>query len=161
MGKQINFYMSENVQVSFIEYLEQNQFVFLDNNSKIISRPASMDVFGMYLYKQSYGNIIMHQDNKEIMDSIKSPVIQFGKTVIKEEHKKVLRGRIWVSDQYNDEHGALIKKDVQFVKDYKMLTRWIKKNVPYQEIRKGDYFVKEYVNDELKALQEKGFALSL
>lgn len=161
MGKQINFYMSENVQTSFIEYLAQNQYEFLDNNSKIISEPTSMNVLGMYLYKQSYGNIIMRQDNKEIMDSLKSPVIQFGKTAIKEEYKKVLRGRIWISDQYNDDNGILIKKDGEFVKDYKTLTHWIKKNVPYQEIRKGEFWVKEYVNDEVKELQENGFSLSI
>ncbi len=161
MGKQINFYMSENIQMSFIKYLEQNQFVFLDNNSKIISQPASMDVFGIYLYKKNYGDIIMHQYNKEIMDSIKSPVIQFSKTVINEEQKRILRGRIWISYQYYDEQGELIKKDIEFIKDYKMLTRWIKKNIPYQEINKGDFLVKEYVSDELKVLQKNGFTLSL
>lgn len=38
-----------------------------------------------------------------------------------------------------------------------MLTRWIKKYVPYQEIKKGNYIIKEYVSDELKELQDKGF----
>lgn len=161
MGKQINFYMSEKVQVSFIEYLEQNQFVFLDDGSQIVDQPLSPNVFELYLYKQDYGDVIMRQDINEIMDSIKSPVIQFGKTTIKKEKKKVLRGRIWISDQYYDENGILIKKDEEFVKDYKRLVRWIKKNVPYQEIRKGEFIVKEYVNDELKELQENGFALTL
>ncbi len=69
--------------------------------------------------------------------------------------------KLWISDQYYDEGGILIKKDSVFVKDYKMLTRWIKKNIPYQEIKKGEFMVKEYVNDEMIELQDKGFCLSL
>lgn len=161
MGKQINFYMSEKVQASFIEHLEQNHFLFLDVNSQILKEPLSSNVFGLYLYKQNYGNVVMRQDMNDIIDSIKSPVIQFSKTNIKNEKKKVLRGRLWISDQYYDEKGILVKKDEAFVKDYKMLTRWIKKNVPYQEIRKEDFFVKEYISDEIKELQNNGFILSI
>ena len=59
MGKQINFYMSEKVQASFIEHLEQNHFLFLDVNSQILKEPLSPNVFGLYLYKQNYGNVVM------------------------------------------------------------------------------------------------------
>ena len=161
MGKQINFYMSKQVQTSFVEYLEQNQFVFLDYNAQRVEQPLSTNVYGLYLYKQTYGDVIMRQDLKQIIDIIKSPIIEFSKTTIKLEEKKVLQGRIWISDQYYDENGALIKKNEEFVKDYKILNRWIRKNVPYQEVRKGEFIVKEYVNDDLKELQEKGFVLTL
>ena len=72
-----------------------------------------------------------------------------------------MQGRIWISDRYFDENGALIKKDMSFVTDYQMLMRWVKKHVPYQEIKKGEYLIKEYVNDELKDLQEDGFKLTM
>ena len=161
MGKQISFYMSEKVQVSFIEYLEQNQFMFFDVNFQRVKQPLLPNVFGLYLYKQNYGNVIMRQDIIEIIDSIKSPVIQFSKTNINNEKKKVIQGRLWISDQYYDENGILVKKDSVFIKDYRLLTRWIKKNVPYQEIRKGEFGIKEYVNDEIKELQNRGFILSI
>lgn len=161
MGKQINFYMSEKVQTSFIEYLEQNQFVFLDYNAQAVAQPFLTNVYSLYLYKQNYGELFMRQDLEHITDIIKSPIIEFRKTTIKLEEKKVLRGRIWISDRYFDEKGALIKKDMSFVKDYQMLMRWVKKHVPYQEIKKGEYLIKEYVNDELKDLQEDGFKLTM
>lgn len=161
MGKQINFYMNENVQASFIEYLKQNEFVFLDYSAQIVEQPFSTNVYGLYLYKQNYGDVIMRQDLTQNMDIIKSPVIEFNKTTIKLEEKRVLQGRIWISDRYFDENGALIKKDASFVKDYQMLMRWVKKHVPYQEIKKGEYLIKEYVNDELKDLQEDGFKLTM
>ena len=54
MGKQINFYMSENIQTSFVEYLQQNQFIFLDYNAQIVEEPFSTNVYRLYLYKQNY-----------------------------------------------------------------------------------------------------------
>lgn len=161
MGKQINFYMSEVIQNRFIEYLCHNHFIFLDKNSAIIDEPKSNNILGGYLYKHDYGNIIMRQDINDYMDSIKSPVIQFGKTIIKEEKHRILRGRLWVEDKYYDEEGKLLIKERELLKDYQMLVRWVKKNVPYQKIALDEYFTKEYVNDELIELQGKGFALMI
>lgn len=161
MGRQINFYICENIQNSFIEYLQDNQFDFLDRNSDIVNQPSSMNVFSLYLYKSNYGELVMQQGNGASMDTIKSPVIQFCKTGIKKEQKKILRGRLWIATQYYDDEGNWVKKSELFVKDYQKLNRWIKKNVPYQEIRKGEYLVKEYINDELKKLQEEGYVLTI
>lgn len=161
MGKQINFYMSEHIQEEFIEYLKQNQFKFLNSSADIVNQLSSSSIFSAYLYKPDYGQIVMCQDNKARIDILKSPVIEFSKTIIKAEQKKILRGRLWISDQYYGEEGNLIKKEKVFVKDYQMLRRWIKKYIPYQEIKKGEYLVKEYINDELKELQDGGFALTI
>ena len=161
MGKQTNFYMSESVQTGFIEYLENNNFIILDYYANIVEQPISNNVYSFYLYKQNYGDIIMSQGLYGNIDSLNSPVIQFSKTIIKNETKKIRRGRIWISDKFINKNGELIKKDVTFLKDYQMLTRWIKKNVPYQEIKNGEYLIKEYVSDELKELQKKGYSLTL
>ena len=72
-----------------------------------------------------------------------------------------MRGRLWIADWYYDDEGNLVKKEGILVKDYQILIRWIKKHVPYQEIKKGEYLVSEYVNDELKKMQEKGFVLTI
>lgn len=37
---------------------------------------------------------------------------------------------------------------------FQKLSKWIKKNVPYQSIRKGEYVVKEYTNNELIELEK-------
>lgn len=161
MGKQINFFICESIQNSFIEYLQDNQFEFLDRNAGIVNQPSSMDVFRLYLYKSNYGELVMQPGNGTSMNILNSPVIQFSKTVIKTEQKRILRGRLWIATQYVDEEGNWVKKDEVFVKEYQKLNRWIKKHVPYQEIQKGEYLIKEYVNDELKELQEKGFILTI
>jgi len=165
MGKQINFYMSKDVEDEFIEYLKQNNFIFLITDfesNKIINTYGKTDNSSkLYLFKEVYGDITMQEGVLSRLNTIKSPVIEFRRTIIKEDKKKILRGRIWVSNQYYDDYGTIIKKNPQLIQDYNSLVRWIKKHVPYQEIKKDEYSVKEYVNDEMKQLGEEGFTLTI
>jgi len=163
MGKQINFYMSKDVEAEFIEYLKQNNFIFLHidfkNNKIIDTHGETNNSSALYLFKEVYGDIIMQEGVLSRLNTIKSPVIELRRTIIKEDKKMIHRGRIWVSNQYYDELGIIIKKNPQLIQDYNLLVRWIKKHVPYQEIKKEEHSVKEYVNDEMKQLGEKGFKL--
>lgn len=161
MGRQINFYMNKSIQKAFIDYLFQNNFLLFDKKATYIGKVISDNISSLYLYKYNYGNIIMRQDNTKSIDSLKSPVIQLNKTIIKENEKKILRGRLWLSHQYYDDEGMMIKKEESLLKDYQLLVRWVKKNVPYQKIRKGNCYVNEYVNDEIIDLQNEGFVLTL
>ncbi len=159
MGKQINFYMSEEIQQCFVEHLIQNQFQLVDRCFNTIEKPCSCDVYHMYLYKAIYGKIVM-QSNGNYIDTLKSPVIEFNKTSVKAEKHMVLRGRLWISDCYY-ENGILISQKPEFIKDYQALTRWIKKRVPRQKIKKGKYLVDEYACDELVEMQKEGFVLTI
>lgn len=161
MGKQINFYMSKSVQESFIEFLLKNQFAFLDKSASLVKQDNSDNIESVYLYKANYGNIIMREEGAVGIDVIKSPVIQFRKTIIKEEKKAILRGRLWMASQYYAEDGIVIKKNDLLLKDYQLLVRWIKKNIPFQKIEKGKHSVNEYISNELKNLQDEGFILTL
>lgn len=51
----------------------------------------------------------MSQNNKVNIDSLKSPIIQYIKTIIKEEQQTVLRGRLWIETKYYNEKGEVIK----------------------------------------------------
>lgn len=161
MGRQINFYMSNDVQERFIDFLNKNEFVFVDCNASMINDILDDSKRDIYLYKQDYGNIIMSQNNKSNIDSLKSPIIEYIKTIIKEEQQTVLRGRLWIETKFYNEKGEVINKEESVLKDYQMLVRWIKKNVPYQQIKKKDHYIKGYINDELKELQERGFRFTL
>lgn len=160
MGKQINFYMSKNVQAEFIKYLKEKHYLFLSTEAKTIYTPNSAEMYSIYLYKQEYGDVIFEQDYVKKIDVFESPIIQFKKTTIKEEQKQVLRGRIWIADQFYEENKLVKKKD-EFIRDYKDLVRWIKRNVPYQKVDEGGYIISEYINDEIKLLREKGFILTM
>ena len=153
--------MSENVQSSFIQYLQESEYVFFDNNQQVIQNLYDKSVYGAYLYKSCYGEICMRENDMEGMDIIDSPLIEFDKTLIKENEKRIVRGRIWIEDKFYNGSGDIVKKDKKFTDDYRSLVRWIKKNVPFQEIPKGEYLIKEYVNDELKEYLKKGYVFSI
>ena len=95
------------------------------------------------------------------IDQITSPVIEFTRTNIVHDKKVVRRGRIWIETKHYDSSGELVEKKEEFVKDYNRLARWIKKNVPFREIPKGDFIVKEYTNDELMELVKQGYRLTI
>jgi len=157
--------MSKDVEDEFIEYLKQNNFIFLITDfesNKIIDTHGKTDNSSkLYLFKEVYGDITMQEGVLSRLNTIKSPIIEFRRTIIKEDKKKILRGKIWVSNQYYDDYGTIIKKNPQLIQDYNSLVRWIKKHVPYQEIKKDEYSVKEYVNDKMKQLGEEGFILTI
>ena len=80
MGRQINFYMSNDVQERFINFLNKNEFVFVDCNASIINDILDDSIREIYLYKQDYGNIIMRRNDKVNIDSLNGPVIEYIKT---------------------------------------------------------------------------------
>lgn len=161
MGKQIEFYMSEKKQMEFVKYLFEDDFIFLDYYSEILNREVISDFVTVYLYKRNYGEIVMNHHAVKALELNVCPIIEFSKTSITEQKKIVHRGRLWMEDRYYASDKKLVKKDEQFIKDYQKLVRWIKKNVPYQQIKMGDYIVKEYINDEIIKLKEKGYILSI
>lgn len=157
MGRQIIFYMSKSIQTSFIDFLLERGFIFLDKNALLVNQAKSDNVTYVYLHKENYGNILMSKVAGIGIDALNGSIIQFRKTMIKEEEKTILQGRVWMEPQYYADDGTLMRKNELLLKDYQLLVRWIKKRVPFQKIKKGEYYVKGYVNDELKDLQEKGY----
>ena len=86
---------------------------------------------------------------------LNSPIIEFCKTRVKEN--RILRGRLWISDQYYKSNNGKTQQSKNYIMEYNMLAKWIKKNVPYQNIKKGEFFVKEYTNDELIQMEKTGY----
>lgn len=160
MGRQIEFYMSDKVQNDFIEFLKQNNYIFLDSQKNVINELCSKKVFYCYLYKTDYDCIKMKKIDNQIIDDTRSPVIHFQKTSVNSELKKVHSGRIWIATSFYDENGNTIMKPNGFIKDYEKLVRWIKKNVPCHSRKKGKYVYKEYISDEMLELEATGFFLT-
>lgn len=145
MGRQINFYMSENVQQNFIRMLYESDYIFLNGKGQVIEYVDEQKYCDYFLYMKKYGPISIKEEY--FLDSLKSPVIQFSKTIIREG--KIRRGRLWISNNQNTEG------EKELVKDFNRLNRWIRKNVPMKEITKGDYAVKEHTSEQLIELAEK------
>ena len=156
MGRQINFYMSENVQNQFIQYLINNDFLFLDGGGKKIESSGLCtydDYYYYYLYKIEFG-CLLTKCNGNLIDVLDSPIIEFSKTRIK--GNKMSRGRLWVSTYYYKDSGQT-EESKKYIVEYQKLVRWIKKNVPYQDIKQKENLIKEYANDELIQMEKDGY----
>ena len=160
MGKQINFYLDEQTQNQFIDELAANDFVALSAFAQAVSVKES-SVYSVYLYKPSYGELIFTRWKTPQIDALKSPVLQFRKSTIKADQRKICRGRLWVADKVVLEGGALLQKSEALLKDYQKMVRWIKKRVPYRKIPKDGLAVPAYASQVLDELLGSGFAYSL
>lgn len=155
MGKQINFYMEDSTQNCFLDFLRENQFTFLSYEGEKIDNIN--DYCDFYLYKKEFGDLIFKEYGKSL-DILNSPVIEVVKTRIKGQ--KVLRGRIWVSDLFYKNNIGNLEYCKKYIDMYQILNKWIKKNVPYQEVIKGGYAIKEYADDGFTNIEDKGFVFS-
>lgn len=162
MGRQINYYIDRKVENQFIKFVFENGFSILEEDLKneriniykdYLTFKTSQNKF--FLYKKSYGDIKDINNFKFKIDFIISPVIEFTRTVVIENEKKIVRGRLWYEPKYFLENGELYSKDQSILKDFSMLVRWLKKNVLYTEIIEGGYPIKEYITDEIKKLVEE------
>ncbi len=166
MGKQINFYIEKELEEKLIQQLFNEGFVIvaedLDNKELVTYdefQKVNPKVYIMYLYKKEFGKLIIDKECEFRLDCLRSPIIELTRTLIKNDKKIVTRGRLWVETKYYDENGEIILKDSILTKEYNSLVKWVKKNVPYQEVMKGEYVIKEYITDNMKSLAESGFKL--
>ena len=159
MGRQINFYMSESVQAEFMEFLKQNQFIYYDYYTNKVENPADKKLYAVYLYRENYGVFLRKKNDNRYIDDMDGPVIEFSRSIINAETKKITRGRLWMMDWYFDEAGNKVKKNELLTKDYEKLVRGVKKYVPYQEYIQKGYILKGYINDEVIELQKQGYIL--
>lgn len=160
MGKQVNFYMNPETQRKFVEYAKQNDMIFLNREGTAVHDADAETLHVFYLYIPCCGEVVASRYNSARIDPNRSPVIEFIKTSIIENQKKILRGRLWVSTQYYDDDGNLTKQNYKVIEVFQKLVRWIRKNVPCQQMEKGNHLVNELINDELIELLSRGFILS-
>lgn len=156
MGKQISFYLDEQMKSQLEEFLSANNFVQLSASASVIRVSEESDHI-VCLYKETYGTLLFTKWKTPQIDIIKSPVIRFKKPVIEQDKHKIICGRFWVADKYVSESGTLIQKNAQLIKDYQKLVRWIRKNVMRREIPTGNTMVMQYACQSLDKLLEYGF----
>lgn len=166
MGKQITFYVEKELEEKLIQQLFNEGFVIVAEdleNKELVTydelQKVNPKAYIMYLYKNNFGKLIIDKECEFRLDSLRSPVIELTRTLIKNDKKIIIRGRVWVETKYYDENGEVIIKDSILTKEYNSLVKWIKKNVPFQEVIKGEYVIKEYVTDHIKSLAESDFKL--
>lgn len=151
MGKQINFYMNEKIKHDFIDFLESEGYIFLPdgtfNTLYELEKNNIDNEYSVCLYKSSFGKINLTElksTRKFYIDKEHNPVIEYWIPHIKHSDKSIRSGRLWLTstDFYDLNADRTIIN-----KEYNKLLRWIKKNVPYQNV--NGYLLKSYICDDL------------
>jgi len=159
MGKQLGFLMDADTERSFADYvLEEGVIVHQPNNKnqifiKELPKPFSdIGWFSLLLYKPQFGMYTLNKAN--CIDPILSPVIEFCRTIILHEEKRIAFGRLWLEVNYY-QNDRLVEKDPALYEWYKSLTKWIRKNIPKQELAIGGRVRREHITHSVKQIIEK------
>ena len=167
MGKQINFLMDKDTEDKFLIYVKENGVAIFEGNNdspkiiELLPEPfTGRGWFKVYLFNNQ-GDLILNKlsTGREFIDSIKSPVIEFSRTIIRVGAKEVTRGRLWFETKFYNEDGELVSKDNNLDDWYKNLCKWIKKNAPKTEISINGTQYKEYITKSVVQLLENGYKI--
>lgn len=166
LGKQVNFYIEKELEEKFIQQVFNQGFIILAEDlesKKLVTfnelREVTPKTHILYLYKEEFGKIVTDEEFEYRLDYLRSPVIEFTRTLVKHEKKIITRGRLWVEPKYYDDSGIIVNKDLKVTKEFNSLVKWMKRHVELQDVIKGDYIVKEYITDNIKVVANNGFKL--
>ena len=136
MGRQFGFFMNEADTRAFISYVMQNSFVLQEGTTFspefITSTTQVKEDWNTLLFSKEEIDKLktehIHGTSCEFMiiNSIDSPVIEFARTNVLYDKKKIMEGRIWVELKYF-KNTQLEEKAEYLLPWYNQLVRWIKK----------------------------------
>lgn len=143
MGRQLVFFMSDQCQTLFYDYLRESGFEILELDGTIVESIPSKWLF--VVRRTSYSPYVL--SDREI-DRLNSAVVECSRTIIRNDRKRISRGRVWFNNNkltINPDELKNINADVD------LIFRWVKKHVPIYEIPKGGINVsrKELISEEL------------
>jgi hypothetical protein len=169
MGRQLLFYMDEETEKHFAEFVLQQggELLYRGNEARFrriscLPEPfAEPGWFEVFLWKTGLGTVkpIVLEDGREYIDPIEEPVIEFTRTAVSHDERVIRQGRLWVEMKFWNDEQELVEKPQELAKWYNALTRWVKKHVPRQEVLIGGYPYKEYISSSLMELVRDGYKL--
>lgn len=167
MGRQFGFFMNEADTRAFISYVMQDSFVLQEGTTfspEFITSTTQI--------KEDWNTLLFSKEEIDklktehihgiscdfmIINSIDSPVIEFARTNVLYDKKKIMEGRIWIELKYF-RNTQLEEKAEYLLPWYNQLVRWIKKNVHCEEMLQGGKRKKVYISKSLvKLMKEDGF----
>ncbi|MBO4214652.1 MAG: hypothetical protein J5717_13980 [Lachnospiraceae bacterium] len=144
--------MDKNTEKLFIGYLKEADYVVLDSRGNLVDL-CENDTFYVLITRKEYLPLLeMKADRLSASDNL---AIEYLRSNVLEEEKRVTRGRLWMSNCFENSRIEQYSKALN--SDYNALSRWIKKNIPNQNYSDGEMIVKGYISNNLLPYTEKGF----
>ena len=174
MGRQWHFAMDESDEKLFTQYLKENGYVVYWNDHDVmpkttncIPEPNLEKWSQVFIYHSAFGDMkFTRYDYDEKLKIEKyfvypyvAPVIEFDRTVVFPEKKRICAGRIWMQMKYWNENDEYVSKSENLEKGYKDIKKWITKNLPKMDDHDAKGKVeKSAVSKELiRLFREEGY----
>jgi len=169
MGKQFNFLMDIETESKFVEFIKScgGKILFEGTNinpeeiQQLPEQFSGKGWFSVYLYKSEFGELYYREleNGRKYIDSIKSPVIEFNRTIIRESQKEISQGRLWLEMKYWN-NNDVIEYKTQCIDDwYKELNKWIKKSVKKVEVLHNERKIGYYATPQMKQLMDNRYKI--
>ncbi len=153
MSRQINYYMGKKEETQFIQFVLGNNLIFINRNDGTKVNPLEDKGLFYCITKEAYLSLLTFRNNA--VDILHSLVIEYSKNNVIEDKSIVTRGRIYISDACRESKYLAYADD--FVKDYSLLSNWIKKNIPFQEYVNLGKIQKTYISDSMLAFSDRNY----
>ena len=117
--------------------------------------------FKVYLYQKRFGELHLEEldSGRKYINPHLSPVIEFSRTVIRNNPKEISRGRLWVENKYYNDREELINKSKNLDEWYSQLSEWIKMRMSKKLIVTPQKKYNEYTTRSLKEMVENGYRI--
>ena len=151
MGKQVNFYMTQEDEAEFLEFMRSERDVCLIPDtlptesiacmSYLPKRGETLFWFKVSLWDRNHSPPPKRRHVQEqgywVVDELNSEVIEFSRSILSEG--RLVRGRIWaeMTEWQQTEPPSLVRKSKTFEKWFDKLARWIRQHATRDE--NGDY----------------------
>jgi hypothetical protein len=170
MGKQVNFYMLEEDEKEFVEFvLSQSEavilgFASLQETPSILDRLPTEDSpvirqHTVFFWRPSdplftWSGVMkagpLQGQRLYFIDSSQSAVIEFGRCLLLPDKNMLTRGRIW-AEMRRLEGDKFVHKGEEFEKWYDIIAAWVRKR--YRKIGTKPYF---YISPRAYSLYQAG-----
>lgn len=168
MGKQTNFLTDEIIECEFASRFINDGCILFEGESpepyrlnKLPDAYSSEGWFSVYFYNSDFGELVYKSlpDGKQYIDSIKSPVIEFIRTIVRREEREISRGRLWLEPKYWNDDNSVYEKPKELVLWFNEMSKWIKRNASQQSFTSFGYQYKEYISPSVMTLITEGYRI--
>lgn len=145
MGKQFGFLMDKKDEKNFLDYvLEIGKIYSKEQKFKagqiyeVSDEFIEYNWFKVYFSTKDEVNIsyIELPNDRNYIDGITQPIVEYCRTGINEPDKSVIRGRLWVEMKYYDDEDKLRSKSNELDKLYRDLCKWIRRNLKKLQLKR-------------------------
>ncbi len=168
MGKQIRFLMDNELEEEFKKLILLDGVILFEGNNnqpiEIEDLPLGFSGkgwFKVYLYKKEFGELNLEEldSGRKYINANSSSVIEFSRTIIRNNPKEISRGRLWLENKYYNEKEELVVKDRNLEEWYNQLSEWIKSKMSKKQILTPHKIYSEYTTIAIKEMVESGYKI--